>query len=226
VLLFAVPDGKRLADATLKRPATIDLLDDGRTVLLSDPEQAILLACDTGKRLAELAVKGQAARVITDGRRAVVIADQDRVVLLSAADGKQLAEVAVKGAAALTSLISDNRAVMIARPSDADGNVQHVVLLSAATGERLGELDVKCGKDLKVDQVVGVIGGRVYTATAAPVFAAGNPAAAVPGAGSVGEDALTACDAARGEVLWKKTYSNRVYTPPPYVGPFPPSRPK
>jgi hypothetical protein len=228
VFLFAAPEGKRLAEVALKGPASVDALDDGRTVLIWDSERLVMVSADGGKRLADLALKGGAAavRVVNDGRRPVVISDREHVVVLSAVDGKLLADLPHKGAAPFTSLISDGRAVMIARPSEADKNVQHVVLLSTARGERLGELDVNCGKGLKIDRVAGIIGTRVYTTTAAPVLVVGNPAAAVPGAGSVGEDTVTAFDAAGGAMLWKKTYSNRVFTPPPYRGPYPPSRAK
>ena len=37
--------------------------------------------------------------------------------------------------------------------------------------------------------------------------------------GKVGTTVLTAFDAASGEVVWKKTFSNRRFTPPAYRGP-------
>ncbi len=130
--------------------------------------------------------------------------ETQRVRLIAAAAGKQLADVDLKGRG-LVQLLPDGKTVLIARASESDKNVQHVTLLAAASGEKLGELDVKCGKELKIEQVVGIVGTRVYSAE----LIEARDGKGGGGIQTHGTTTLTAYDAARGESVWKKSFSAR-----------------
>jgi outer membrane protein assembly factor BamB len=206
VVLLAAATGERLADLDrFKGPISVQVGGDGAAVTVTDKTHVLLLDAATGKQLADVPVTGPASVQPTADGKTLFITDPAHLLLLATATGKQLADVDRKGTTT-THLISEGRAVLIARPAEADKNVQHVTLLAAATGEKLGELDVHCGQELRIDDVVGVIGTRVYTAfdPGAVKFAPGK-------GGGVELAVLTAFDAARGEVLWKKGYNSRCF---------------
>jgi outer membrane protein assembly factor BamB len=204
-------DKPSIADLKLAGPANVELAADGKTVVIVDKAHAVLLSAVSGKHLAEVDLKGSASVQVTPDGQTVIISDQAHVLLLTAASGKQLADVDKKGATPSVHLISDGRALLIASPSESDKSVYHAVLFNTASGKQISEIDVKCGKDLEIEQVSGIVGKWVYTTTA------GQSAE-----GKVGTNTVLAFDAASGEGVWSKSYSNRIYAVPKFRGPYPP----
>ena len=143
-----------------------------------------------------------------DGSTIIVeTGDKEHHVLLFDSDsGKKVADLDLKDKGQMR-LLTDGKTILVAQPRE--NEVQHISLLNAATGQQLGEVDVKCSSDLKIDQIAGIIGTRVYTVNQGNDSDGGSgPFGALR---THGTGTVAAFDASRGELLWKKSFSLRTY---------------